>query len=264
MKVKFDWRLRMHSIIHCNFFSEKPTQQKNCVNNQNEWQEAVNNYSNVMAGKSCTIDVCPVRLFLDNSSVNGINLSNQNIVSNCQKSCPKMRCIIDGQGVSRMFYGSRCNLTFQNFILTNGFHRYEGGSIKEENNSLVSIVNCSFVNNTAPYGSAIIVNQSSLMINGVETSFVNNTGVGPPIQGFSSLVNISNAVFSDNNVSTKFSSAILLFQSTIEVSDVHILKSAVTQLQSNMSTNINVYDDCDIYMSLFMLMNLVKSRHVFS
>jgi hypothetical protein len=94
-----------------------------------------------------------------------------------------MRCIIDGQGVSRMFYGSSCNFTVQNFIFTNGFHRDEGGSIKADNNSIISIVNCSFVNNTAPYGSAVIVNQSSLMIDGLETSFVNNTGVGPPIQG---------------------------------------------------------------------------------
>jgi hypothetical protein len=96
---------------------KKPENQRTCVNNQNELQEAVNNCSNILFGKSCTIDICPVRLYMESSSSNGINLSNKNIVFNCQKLCPKMRCIIDGQGISRMFYGSTCNFTVQNFIV---------------------------------------------------------------------------------------------------------------------------------------------------
>lgn len=161
---------------------------------------------------------------MNSISRDGINVSNKNIFLNCQKLCPTKRCIIDGLGKSRMLYGSGYNLTILNFIFINGFHPDDGGSIRGDNDSLITIINCSFVNNTAPFGSAVIVHNSRLIIEGLETSIVNNTGIWPPLQILSSALNISNAIFASNNVS-EYAGAVLLFDSTIQVSDVHVVNS---------------------------------------
>jgi hypothetical protein len=171
--------------------TKKPKKQPSCVATSNELQEAVNNCVMTTVGKSCNIDACEGRLQINTSSREGINISNKNIILNCQILCPTKRCVIDGLGKYRMFYGSGYNLTVQNFIFINGFHRSTGGSIWAIQNSFITVVNCSFVNNTAIHGSAVVVKNSSLTIEGLETSIVNNTGIGPPIQVLSSQLNMS-------------------------------------------------------------------------
>ena len=214
---------------YINLLLSPPPQKKKpapltCITTGNELNEAVTNCDEKTIGKVCSIDICGGRLRMNSSSINGVNISNKNIILNCQKVCPTKRCVLDGLSKSRFFKGSICNLTVQNRIFMNGFHPLTGGSIWADKNSSITIVNGSFVNNTAPFGIAVIVQSSRLTIEGLDTSIVNNTGAGTPILGLSSQLNISNAIFSGNNIS-KYDAAVLLFNSTITASGVSFLKS---------------------------------------
>jgi hypothetical protein len=72
------------------------------------------------------------------------------------------------------------------------------------------MINCSFVNNSAPSGRSVQVNNSQLIVSGIETSFVKNTGRSPPLKVLSSHMNISHAIFTGNEVS-EYMDDILLF-----------------------------------------------------
>jgi hypothetical protein len=175
---------------------------------------------------SCLIRVCSYRLQTSDSSssYNGTDISNKNIYLQCDQVCVPKRCIVDGSGITRLFYGSNTNIAFVNFIFANGFHPIEGGAIKLENNSIASMINCSFVNNSAPSGSAVQVNYSQLIVHGIEASFVNNTGIGPPLEVLSSRLNISHTIFAGNQIS-EYLADILLFSSTIDMYDIHFFNS---------------------------------------
>jgi hypothetical protein len=108
----------------------------------------------------------------------------------------------------------------------------------------VTIIHCSFVNSTAPFGSAIQVKSSKLTVDGNETSFVNNTGTGPPLEVLSSQLNISHAVFAGTQVS-KYKAAILLFESIMEYYDVHLITNDTSTQQS-----FRVTDDCHVYVAI--------------
>jgi hypothetical protein len=209
-----------------------------CVYTRSDLTEAVKICNPTMDGPSCRIDICSTRLTMTGTNNNGVDISNKNIVLVCDASCPAKRCILDGLGFSRFFYGSNTNVTFINFIFFNGFHPNNGGSIKIENNSIASFINCSFVSNSSPFGSTIYVDNTNLTITGIASSIINNTGIGPTIHVLSSHLNISDAVFANNN-ETMYSAELLLFNTTIEVYNVHFLRSLALQ-QAN-TDNCNVY-----------------------
>jgi Hint module len=139
---------------------------------------------------------------------------------------------------SRLFYGSYTNATFYNFIFADGFHTNEGGSMMMENDSIVTVVDSSFVKSKAPFGSAIQVNNSKLIVDGLATSFVNNTGTGPPLALFFSHLNISRAVFAGNQI-LNYEAEILLYNSSIDIFNVQYVqsKSAIQQ-------------DCNVYVAV--------------
>jgi Hint module len=229
-----------------------PNRQPICVATRRELRNEVRNCEHKMNEPSCLIDVCSTKLpIVDQAStdVNGLDISTKNIVFNCEESCVSKRCIIDGMGISRMFYGSYTNITFQNFVFANGYHTNDGGSMKMENNSIVTLVNCSFVNNTAPFGSALVVSDSVLIVEGVVTSIVNNTGTGPPIQVLSSHLNLSNAMFV-NNKASEYVATIFMFNSTINVYDVHFQKSATIDRGTTQETDSDLHDDCNIFVAV--------------
>jgi Hint module len=190
--------------------------------------------------ETCLIDICSNRLPMSasSSSRKGIDLSNKNIYLRCDQQCAPKRCIFDGLGITRLFYGSNANITFLNFIFANGFHESNGGAIKLENSSIATMINCSFVNNSALSGSAVQVNNSLLIVSGIETSLINNTGISPPLEVLSSQLNISQAVFADNQVS-EYLADILLFNSNISIYDVHFLNSRTV-----------LSKDCHIYFAM--------------
>lgn len=237
---------------------EKPTKQQKeyqvwqqpCVTSGYELINAVDNCNLKENGPSCSIGICGSRLQIDCSSNNGINISNMNIKLRCQKVCPTQQCILDGMGVSRIFYGSNSGLTVtDDIIFANGFHPENGGAIKFDR-SVVNVVICSFVNNTAPFGSAVIVNNSMLTVDGLETTIVNNTGTGPPIEILSSQFNISTAIFAGNNIS-EYDATILVFNSSIEIYDVHFDKSQGRQQRRDLVENANLLDDCDVHVAVY-------------
>jgi Hint module len=226
--------------------SNKLAKAPTCISTENELRQAVSDCGKNGSGLACTIDICQSTLHVNNSSKTSIDISNKNIILGC--SCLTNRCILDGMNSSRIFYGSRTNFTAQNVIFANGFHPEDGGSIKFVDNSIVTMSNCSFVNNTAPFGSAIIVNNSKLTIEDLETSIINNTGLGPPIEILSSQLYVSNAVFVDNNAE-EYNAAILSFNSTIEVYDIHILTTVTRRRRKLVNLDDNL-SDCDVYIAV--------------
>jgi hypothetical protein len=110
------------------------TPQPICVETEQQLIKQVKTCDKRMNEPSCLIDICAVRLrvssskdsVLNNTDYSGIDLSNKNIVFYCEKGSPTKRCILDGKGFSRMFYGSSVNVTFVNFIFVNGVHPVAG------------------------------------------------------------------------------------------------------------------------------------------
>jgi Hint module len=218
--------------------TRKPQPQEVCVFTTKELTKTVKDCNKSMNETSCLIDICSNRILIaapTNSSYKGIDLSNKNIYLRCDQECAPKRCILDGSGITRHFYGSNTNITFVNFIFANGFHPTDGGAIKLENNSIATMINCSFVNNSAPSSSAVQLNNSQLIMSGIETSLINNTGISPPLEVLSSQMNISHAIFSGNQVS-EYLADILLFDSNITMYDVHFLNSTMVP-----SKNCHVY-----------------------
>jgi hypothetical protein len=81
--------------------------------------------------------------------------------------------------------------------------------------------------------------------------FFSNTGIGPPIKAFSSIVNISHAVFGVSNVS-KYGRAIFMLSSTINV-----VNATSISIADNCTS-----DDCDIYISVFSNDLIIESSCV--
>jgi hypothetical protein len=112
-------------------------------------------------------------------------------------------------------------------------------------NSIVTLIDCSFVNNSAYSGSAVHVNSSNLFVHGLETSIVNNTGTAPPFEVISGRMDISHASFA-GNMASKYQAAILLLDSNISYYDVHVLKTTTLPPRSR---SLNK-DDCDVYVAV--------------
>jgi Hint module len=225
--------------------------QPECIESESALREVVKNCKRKMNETSCLLDICSIRLPItggNTSSSHGLDISNKNIVLSCEKTCPKKRCILDGLGRSRLFYGSNTNITFLNFVFMNGYHPYDGGSIKLEGNSIVTAINCSFYNNSAQYGSAIRVQNSQLKLSGSETSFVNNTGRSPPLEVLSSRMNISQAIFAGNQV-TDYQAAVFLYDSAIEIYQVQYFKSQ-NYTNSSSSSSGHRDEDCHVYIAI--------------
>jgi Hint module len=200
---------------------------------------------------SCLIDICSLRVPIAPHTVgngtekaHGIDISNKNILFQCDGDCSSKRCILDGSSTSRLFYGSYTNITLVNFMLVNGYHPNEGGSIKLVNKSIATMINTSFVNNSAPLGSAIYVNDSQFIMSGSQTSMINNTGRGPSLHGLFSKFNINNAVFSGTQVS-EYDAELFLLESKIDVHDVHFLNAT----RSTPIINNTIDEECHVYVA---------------
>jgi Hint module len=238
-----------------------PKSQARCVLTTKDLIMAVKDCDKRMNETSCLIDICSNRLRMSesSSSYEGIDVSNKNIYLSCEQECAPKRCIVDGLGITRLFYGSNTNVTFLNFIFANGFHPHNGGGIKLENNSIATIINCSFVNNSAPSGSAVQVNNSQLIVSGIKTSVVNNNGIGPPLELVSSHMNITQAIFAGNQVS-EYLADILLFDSIINIYDVHFLTSSTVPFKE---CHVHIAMLADDYNNKSSCMNVDPSNKSF-
>jgi hypothetical protein len=83
-------------------------------------------------------------------------------------SDPNERCILDGQGISCIFYGINTTITFERIVFLNGtandndLHGYGGALFLE--NSTTSIIQSSFLYNKAIFGGAISIQKSIFTI----------------------------------------------------------------------------------------------------
>ena len=100
---------------------------------------------------------------------------NKNIT--IQGNGPKDQVIIDAQGLNRIFtISNNRNIIFINITFLNGRSNYGAAiSISNSNNTLLTLINCSFINNSAPssYGGGIYCEYANLVI--IDSTFINNT-----------------------------------------------------------------------------------------
>jgi predicted outer membrane repeat protein len=98
------------------------------------------------------------------STMSGINLSHLDITIVCELEDPTQRCILDGEGESRIFYGFNTTLTLIGFIFTNATAGTSiGGALSFHGDSIITIENSAFIENDAAYGGAIAVTNSTLL-----------------------------------------------------------------------------------------------------
>ncbi|MBZ9570944.1 Ig-like domain-containing protein [Methanobrevibacter sp. TMH8] len=119
---------------------------------------------------------------------------NKNIT--IQGNGPKDTVIIDAQGLSRIFaISSNRNIIFINITFFNGKSTFGAAiSASNSNNTLLTFINCSFINNSASssYGGGIYCEYANLTI--INSTFINNTAkVGSAIHSYgthdSSIIN---------------------------------------------------------------------------
>lgn len=96
-------------------------------------------------------------------------MSNRNIIIVCKLPNPKQRCILDGQGISRIFYGANTSLHINgiNFInaSTPSPNAVGSAALSFHSSSNIIIKDSSFLYNTARYGGAIMISNSTLLLN---------------------------------------------------------------------------------------------------
>lgn len=130
---------------------------------------------------------------LNNGTYTGVNNTNVNVPSGknltIQSQNPNNKAIIDCQGT--WFLSNGGNLTLINLIIKNA----NGGAIGS--NGYLTIINCTFINNTGGDGGAIRNNANSSIIG---STFINNTatGSGGAIYSYTGNLNVSDSNFINN------------------------------------------------------------------
>jgi hypothetical protein len=102
------------------------------------------------------------------NNTTGIDISNKNIIIQCTLSSGSKRCILDGSGLSRIFYGSNVNISFDKINFSNGSAAADdndgrGGALMISD-STVHLQQCAFFRNKAVDGGAISIRNSDFFI----------------------------------------------------------------------------------------------------
>jgi hypothetical protein len=209
-----------------------------CVNSKVQLKTAVSKSKG-----SATIRVCSDRIrmgaavrrmleqghprrLLDKSLTDGIDLTNKTILFACRtknnRPPRRRRCTLDGEGLTRIFYGSNATIEFKNIRFANGYHDETGGAILLENDSKLKMTNCSLWNNSAPQGAAILVKKTDVVMNGGggkkdRSTLIKSTGNSAPFDLFNSTAKLNNVYFADNDVSALVSHRYLFFVNCVRV-----------------------------------------------
>lgn len=117
--------------------------------------------------------------------------------------------MIDGQGLTQVFYGSNVTVTISSIVFTNGYSLISGGAF-DLNDSFVNLFNCSFLNNSAATdGAAIMIKNTTFYMTGTKSSFINNTGNSPALVAYSSDLDVYDVLFEGNKM-TKYVRIVLI------------------------------------------------------
>lgn len=185
---------------------------KPCVTTYKNLKNQVRMCNNTLEMAPCVINICRARIEMTKISgvPNPINLSNKNILINCQRRSYKS-CMLDGKRLSSFFYGFNVDVTFHGMIFANGNDSGSGGALFIASDSLLNLVNCSFVNNSAAFAGAIDISTTTLHMSGSQSSFINNTGNAPALAGFISDLNLHDTLFEENIITEYVSFYIVSF-----------------------------------------------------
>lgn len=199
----------------------------------------------------CRVDVCAKKRITCSRKTSSralgdeggpIDLSNKTISFSCVGGCG---CDIDGSGETKLFIGSSYEAEFINLNFMNSLGAIQMfGTVgsRAENNDILTLSGCSFVNNSATSGSAISVTNAEVLMNG--TSFMNNTGNGAPVEMLSkSTLHITESYF-EGNGGPELGSGILSFDSKINLGqNVSFVKTTTRRGRSLVDST----DNCDIF-----------------
>ena len=114
--------------------------------------------------------------------------------------------VVDAHGINRVFTNNDANknyyITLINLTIQNGNNKptFDGGAIHVYNGNTFSVINCTFKNNTAKDGGAII-NHGTLILSGC--TFTGNTATnnGGAVYSDGTLT-VTNCIFTGNNATT--------------------------------------------------------------
>jgi hypothetical protein len=113
------------------------------------------------------------------SNQTGIDISNKNILFNCKLRTPNTRCILDGLGESRIFYGFNANVTFDKIMFHNGSateYDFDGsGGALLLRDSSVRIKRCGFFHNKATFGGAVSISNSEVIVDNNIVGLMNHS-----------------------------------------------------------------------------------------
>ncbi len=135
-------------------------------------------------------------IILTNGTYSGDNNTNIEISNNknliIQSQDPNNKASIDCHGA--WFIENNGNLTLVNLIIKNAYRNFGGGAIN--NYGQLTIINCTFVNNTAHNGGVINGNCNLSIVN---SSFINNTAIDAGvINSYNCNLSIVNSNFINN------------------------------------------------------------------
>lgn len=68
------------------------------------------------------------------------------------------------------------------------------------NKSVVNMLICLFVKNSAAIGGSVSIRNSKLMITSTQSSLINIAGEGSPLRSHSSDLNVIDSIFNGNNI----------------------------------------------------------------
>jgi hypothetical protein len=160
----------------------------------------------------------------------GINISSTRFELQCILPNSR-RCILDGQGVSRMFYGTRAKVAFTGFDFVNGLAEF-GGAL-DISRSNVTLIDCNFLRNKADYGGAIFMMDSTLTLKG-RSKFYNNAGA---IRGGVMYLETTELTAIDGTSEFSYNSAFDVSTLYIEFSNVNIKGS---KFESNRAEYVSI------------------------
>lgn len=150
-----------------------------CISTDRQIRDAVKLAPNPTAStKPLLINVCRPLVVIDGTKkengISGINLSNRYIDLRCQLSVPHQRCVLNGNGKSRIFYGNNTKLIVTGIDFVNASSKGKdsdpiriGSALTFDKKSSITLNQCFLNNNVGYEASAIsIAGKSNLILKG--------------------------------------------------------------------------------------------------
>ena len=200
--------------------TEKSTVKEASSVNVTSYQELVNQVNNIQekTQKNHVINLKPGNYnATEQISLKSSNGINYNLTINGNN------VVLDGQNRFEFMRVENCTVEFRNVTLKN-FYTQTGDSVFNILYSNASVVNSTFINNSARYGGALYTARSNISI--VDSTFINNTAIyaGGAVYVDYSNINVTNATIF-NNTSDSNSGGMAVYGVNMTMTDVTFINN---------------------------------------